>query len=166
MISFSARPSTSLAKSMRSFSTTFSASSLYMCRSSTLPAARAALTMRVTAGFCMANGLEGGGEKGWRGERAGRRWHDGVVAGRAVYHCPMNTEATPHEAGAPALATRGPDAALRLRIVLVGTQHPGNIGSAARALKTMGLARLVLVAPEKSPNAESSALAAGADDLL
>ena len=78
----------------------------------------------------------------------------------------MNTEATPHEAGAPARATRGPDAALRLRIVLVGTQHPGNIGSAARALKTMGLARLVLVAPEKSPNAESSALAAGADDLL
>lgn len=56
--------------------------------------------------------------------------------------------------------------ASRLRIVLVGTQHPGNIGSAARALKTMGLARLVLVAPEKSPNAESSALAAGADDVL
>ena len=54
----------------------------------------------------------------------------------------------------------------RLRIVLVGTQHPGNIGSAARALKTMGLARLVLVAPEKAPNAESSALAAGADDVL
>ena len=78
----------------------------------------------------------------------------------------MNTEATTYEAGAPARATRGPDAALRLRIVLVGTQHPGNIGSAARALKTMGLARLVLVAPEKSPNAESSALAAGADDVL
>ena len=56
--------------------------------------------------------------------------------------------------------------ASRLRIVLVGTQHPGNIGSAARALKTMGLARLVLVAPEKAPNAESSALAAGADDVL
>lgn len=60
-----------------------------------------------------------------------------------------------------ALATAG-----RLRIVLVGTQHPGNIGSAARALKTMGLARLVLVAPEKAPNAESFALAAGAHDLL
>lgn len=56
--------------------------------------------------------------------------------------------------------------ASRLRIVLVGTQHPGNIGSAARALKTMGLARLVLVAPEKALNAESSALAAGADDVL
>lgn len=54
----------------------------------------------------------------------------------------------------------------RLRIVLVGTQHPGNIGSAARAMKTMGLSRLVLVAPEKAPNAESFALAAGADDVL
>lgn len=57
-------------------------------------------------------------------------------------------------------------AAGRIRIVLVGTQHPGNIGSAARAIKTMGLDRLVLVAPEKPPNAESEALAAGADDVL
>ncbi|WP_158985140.1 RNA methyltransferase [Lysobacter panacisoli] len=56
--------------------------------------------------------------------------------------------------------------AARIRIVLVGTQHPGNMGSAARALKTMGLSRLVLVAPEKAPNAESDALAAGADDVL
>ena len=56
--------------------------------------------------------------------------------------------------------------ASRLRIVLVGTQHPGNIGSAARAIKTMGLSRLVLVAPEKVPNAESYSLAAGADDVL
>ncbi|GAB2515966.1 RNA methyltransferase [Lysobacter humi (ex Lee et al. 2017)] len=57
-------------------------------------------------------------------------------------------------------------AAGRVRIVLVGTQHPGNIGSAARAIKTMGLSRLVLVAPEVAPNAESQALAAGADDVL
>jgi len=54
----------------------------------------------------------------------------------------------------------------RIRIVLVGTQHPGNIGSAARAMKTMGLSRLVLVAPERVPDAESYALAAGADDVL
>jgi tRNA (cytidine32/uridine32-2'-O)-methyltransferase len=53
-----------------------------------------------------------------------------------------------------------------LRIVLVGTQHPGNIGSSARAMKTMGLDRLVLVAPEKFPHAEADALAAGADDVL
>ncbi|HOU66509.1 MAG TPA: TrmH family RNA methyltransferase, partial [Thermomonas sp.] len=43
-------------------------------------------------------------------------------------------------------------AASQLRIVLVGTQHPGNIGSAARAMKTMGLSKLVLVAPEKAPD--------------
>ena len=53
-----------------------------------------------------------------------------------------------------------------LRIVLVGTQHPGNIGSAARAMKTMGLSALHLVAPERFPDPEAVALAAGADDLL
>jgi tRNA (cytidine32/uridine32-2'-O)-methyltransferase len=59
-----------------------------------------------------------------------------------------------------------PATAARLRIVLVGTQHPGNIGSAARAMKTMGLGRLVLVDPERAPDRESAALAAGADDVL
>jgi tRNA (cytidine32/uridine32-2'-O)-methyltransferase len=54
----------------------------------------------------------------------------------------------------------------RIRIVLVGTQHPGNIGAAARALKTMGLARLVLVAPENYPADEAFRRAAGADDVL
>jgi tRNA (cytidine32/uridine32-2'-O)-methyltransferase len=53
-----------------------------------------------------------------------------------------------------------------LRVVLVGTQHPGNIGSAARAMKTMGLQRLHLVAPERFPDREADALAAGADDVL
>ncbi len=53
-----------------------------------------------------------------------------------------------------------------IRFVLVGTQHPGNIGSAARAMKTMGLGRLALVAPEQFPHPEAVALAAGADDLL
>jgi len=53
-----------------------------------------------------------------------------------------------------------------LRVVLVGTQHPGNIGSAARAMKTMGLSRLCLVAPERFPDREAYALAAGANDLL
>jgi tRNA (cytidine32/uridine32-2'-O)-methyltransferase len=56
--------------------------------------------------------------------------------------------------------------AARLRVVLVGTQHPGNIGAAARALKTMGLARLVLVAPEDYPTDEAYRRAAGADDVL
>lgn len=59
-----------------------------------------------------------------------------------------------------------PNPTARIRVVLVGTQHPGNIGSAARAMKTMGLSRLVLVAPERGPDRESVALAAGADDVL
>ena len=54
----------------------------------------------------------------------------------------------------------------RIRVVLVGTQHPGNIGSAARAMKTMGLKRLVLVAPESFPDPRADALAVGAVDLL
>ena len=57
-------------------------------------------------------------------------------------------------------------AADRIRIVLVGTQHPGNIGSAARAMRTMGLRRLALVAPERFPHPEAAALAAGAGDVL
>lgn len=54
----------------------------------------------------------------------------------------------------------------RIRIVLVGTQHPGNIGAAARALKTMGLRRLVLVAPQRYPHVDAETMAAGADDVL
>jgi len=59
-----------------------------------------------------------------------------------------------------------PQPPARIRIVLVGTQHPGNIGSAARALKTMGLDRLVLVAPQRFPHADAVAMAAGAEDVL
>jgi len=54
----------------------------------------------------------------------------------------------------------------RIRTVLVGTQHPGNIGAAARALKTMGLHRLVLAAPERFPHRDADMMAAGADDVL
>lgn len=54
----------------------------------------------------------------------------------------------------------------QLRIVLVGPQHPGNIGAAARAMKVMGLSRLVLVDPAQFPHADATARAAGADDLL
>jgi len=61
------------------------------------------------------------------------------------------------------------DAAARnldLRFVLVRTSHPGNIGSAARAIRTMGFTRLHLVAPQRFPHADASAMAAGADDVL
>ena len=53
-----------------------------------------------------------------------------------------------------------------ISIVLVGTSHPGNIGAAARAMRTMGLTRLCLVAPECFPHREASAMAAGADEVL
>ncbi|MBD7989125.1 RNA methyltransferase [Luteimonas sp. Sa2BVA3] len=59
-----------------------------------------------------------------------------------------------------------PQPAGDVRIVLVGTSHPGNIGSAARAIRTMGLERLVLVAPERFPHPDAVAMAAGADDVL
>lgn len=53
-----------------------------------------------------------------------------------------------------------------MKIVLVGTTHPGNIGAAARAMKTMGLEQLVLVAPQKYPHEQATAMASGADDVL
>lgn len=51
-------------------------------------------------------------------------------------------------------------------VVLVGVSHPGNIGSAARAMKTMGLSELILVSPENPPDDKSYAMSAGADDVL
>lgn len=53
-----------------------------------------------------------------------------------------------------------------IRIVMVGTSHPGNIGAAARGMKAMGLEQLCLVAPKVFPHAEVTARAAGADDLI
>lgn len=53
-----------------------------------------------------------------------------------------------------------------IRIVLVEPQHPGNIGSAARAMLTMGLTELTLVAPKNFPDVQARVLAAGALDTL
>lgn len=53
-----------------------------------------------------------------------------------------------------------------IRIVLVGTTHPGNIGAVARAMKNMGLSDLALVAPKVFPSEQATARAAGADDVL
>src|SRR3989442_14742471 len=54
----------------------------------------------------------------------------------------------------------------RVRVVLCATSHPGNIGAAARAMRAMGLSRLVLVAPQQFPNPDADARAAGAIALL
>lgn len=54
----------------------------------------------------------------------------------------------------------------RIRIVLIGTSHPGNIGAAARAMKTMGLSQLYLVEPLEFPHHNAEEMASGAGDIL
>ncbi|MES9826797.1 MAG: RNA methyltransferase [Candidatus Thiodiazotropha sp.] len=53
-----------------------------------------------------------------------------------------------------------------IRIVLVDTSHPGNIGAVARAMKNMSLRQLHLVTPQHYPHQEATSRASGADDLL
>jgi len=53
-----------------------------------------------------------------------------------------------------------------IRIILVGTTHPGNIGAVARAMKNMGLSDLVLVDPRHFPHEDATARASGAEDVL
>ena len=69
----------------------------------------------------------------------------------------MNRPARSHSSGLPLD---------RIRVVLSHTSHPGNIGAAARAMKTMGLSRLLLVNPKRFPDDQAVARAAGADDIL
>ena len=49
----------------------------------------------------------------------------------------------------------------RIRVVLSRPSHPGNIGSAARAMKTMGITQLYLVRPKRFPDAEARVMASG-----
>jgi len=53
-----------------------------------------------------------------------------------------------------------------IRIVLVNTSHPGNIGAAARAMKNMGLSQLYLVEPKEFPSLEAIRRSVGAVDIL
>lgn len=55
---------------------------------------------------------------------------------------------------------------MTIRIILVGTTHPGNIGAAARAMKNMGLSDLMLVRPRYFPHDDATARASGAEDIL
>lgn len=55
---------------------------------------------------------------------------------------------------------------MSIRIVLVGTTHPGNIGAVARAMKNMGLSDLAVVNPRHFPHEDATARASGADDVL
>ncbi|MDR8920662.1 tRNA (cytidine/uridine-2'-O-)-methyltransferase TrmJ [Burkholderia multivorans] len=79
----------------------------------------------------------------------------------------QNTAVPPASGAAPSRSPSG--GFTSTRFVLVEPSHPGNVGAAARALKTMGFARLVLVAP-RVPHVQSDpeaiAMASGADDVL
>jgi len=55
---------------------------------------------------------------------------------------------------------------VNVRIILVGTTHPGNIGATARAMKNMGLSDLMLVNPKVFPHEDATVRAAGAEDIL
>jgi tRNA/rRNA methyltransferase len=82
-------------------------------------------------------------------------------------HLPMSSPATPDLPSVP--LADGAALLRRVRIVLVAPSHPGNIGAAARALKTMGLAQLHLVSPgepEFATHPEAVALATHGIDLL
>lgn len=65
-----------------------------------------------------------------------------------------------------AVGTGVPATLDNIRVVLSHTTHPGNIGAAARAMKTMGLSYLYLVNPRHFPDEQATAMAAGADDVL
>jgi tRNA/rRNA methyltransferase len=85
----------------------------------------------------------------------------------------MKPDEVPQASAARSAATSdidpGTAALAQLRIVLVSTSHPGNVGSTARAMKTMGIADLALVTPRYADvlaSPEAHALAAGADDVL
>src|SRR5688572_1124249 len=148
-----------------------------MWRRITVPAWRAALTMTLTTGFCMGLGVRWIGKdevrvqargahssKTRRASRRSRLLQERLQSRRARSRRSARTTRSRAVATIrPMTDTPKPRAP---RIVLVGTQHPGNIGSAARAMKTMGLAQMVLVAPLRFPHAEADALAAGADDVL
>jgi TrmH family RNA methyltransferase len=55
---------------------------------------------------------------------------------------------------------------MSIRIVLIGTTHPGNIGACARAMKNMGVSDLALVSPRHFPHEDATARASGAVDIL
>ncbi len=113
------------------------------------------------------------GNPHWPSGRVGlrERWryHTAILdePSRIAVETPQNT-AAPSETGA--VSSPPPSGGFTsTRFVLVEPSHPGNVGAAARALKTMGFSRLVLVAP-RVPHVQSDpeaiAMASGADDVL
>src|SRR3546814_14871907 len=92
-----------------------------------------------------------GQAEGWRRQRTGRRGGRGAEFNIAAMS----------NLSVDDFSAREPLPAARIRVVLVGTQHPGNIGSAARAMKTMGLAALASGAPASYQPDSAARLAGG-----
>ena len=78
----------------------------------------------------------------------------------------MNQPPTSHLSHISADSGVTPAVLDQVLVVLSRTSHPGNIGAAARAMKTMGLSQLVLVNPKSFPDNEAISRAAGAEDIL
>jgi len=78
----------------------------------------------------------------------------------------MNGKAAQDSRSQGTMSQKAAAALHRVRVVLINTTHPGNIGAAARAMKVMGLKGLHLVTPKMFPHAEATARASGADELL
>lgn len=78
----------------------------------------------------------------------------------------MRSRASKNEPAFYWMTQANPQLLDNIRVVLARTSHPGNIGAAARAMKTMGLSQLVLVEPAIFPNSQADAMASGATDVL
>src|SRR5512134_815858 len=123
MIVSSAALSTSVTKSLRPLAVTFTRSMSRLARLMIAPALRAALTAVFSIG-CMESRAESA-------RSSGAGWID-------CGHFIGNASVDRHSSDFAARARR-------VRFVLVAPSHPGNIGAAARAVKAMGFARLVVV---------------------
>ena len=78
----------------------------------------------------------------------------------------MTAKSSTNQAPCPESEAKLNSALHGVRVVLVGTTHAGNIGAAARALKTMGLARLILVEPKAKLDAHAYSMASNALDVM
>src|ERR1700761_9330127 len=116
------------------------------------PAARAARTAMLTAGLGMA-------DPGWLTKNGANGLRRPILADRANFPAIAENPPMPD----PVLPGAQPP---RSRFTLVRTSHPGNIGAAARAIRTMGFQRLSLVAPQRFPHADAVAMASGALAVL
>src|SRR5690606_11158165 len=158
MMRASAARSTSLTKSLRPFCSTLMCWTSSAARRMNWPAWRAARRAILTCGASIGVGhLLKNGEARSLAECAQQEQVllPSPAPARAVLNCAPRLE-------------RCLDSTMldRIRIVMVETTHPGNIGAAARAMNTMGLSDLRLIKPLQFPHVEATARASGSADIL